>query len=65
MNCGKIKYIYWQDGNYWLGFIDEYPDYITQAESFEELKENIKDIYNELSSGTIPNVRKAAELELN
>jgi predicted RNase H-like HicB family nuclease len=48
----------------WLGYFDEYPDYITQGESLEELKENLKDIYDELTSGNIPCVRKVAELEV-
>ena len=60
----RKKYVYWQDGNMWLGYLEEYPDYRTQGESLEELKENLKDIYNELTSGSIPCVRKVAELEL-
>ena len=59
-----IKFVYWQDGNLWLGHLEEYPDYMTQGESLEELKENLKDIYNDLASGTIPCVRKVAELEV-
>lgn len=65
MEKEKIKFIYWQDEEFWLGYIEEYPDYITQGANLEELKENLKDIYKELSSGNIPNVRKAAELEIN
>jgi len=53
-NNEKIKYFYWQDGSYWLGYFEEYPDYMTQGESKEELQENLKDIYKELSSGNIP-----------
>jgi len=60
----KIKYIYWKDENYWLGYLEEYPDYKTQGESLDELKENLKDIYIELESGTIPSVRKTGELEI-
>lgn len=58
------KFAYWQDGNMWLGYLAEYPDYMTQGESLEELKENLKDIYNDLTSGVIPCVRKVAELEV-
>ena len=39
------KYIYWQDGNMYLGYLEEYPDYMTQGKTIEELKDNLKDIY--------------------
>lgn len=60
----KKKYIYWQDDDVWLGYLEEYPDYWTQGETEEELKNNLLDIYKELAGGTIPNVRKVAELEV-
>lgn len=50
---GKQKYIYWQDGDMWLGYLEEYPDYKTQGETLEELEENLKDIYHELNEGNI------------
>ena len=43
------KYTYWQDSDMWLGYLEEYPDYITQGGSIEELEENLKDIYIEKS----------------
>ncbi|MBI5124835.1 MAG: type II toxin-antitoxin system HicB family antitoxin [Planctomycetes bacterium] len=61
----KLKYIYWQDEGVWLGYLEEYPDYMTQGESLEELQENLKDIYKELTSGNIPCVRKTAELQVS
>ena len=57
-----LKYTYWQDGEMWLGYLEEYPDYMTQGENMEELLENLKDIYQELISDTIPSVRHVAEL---
>ena len=59
------KYIYWQDGPMFLGYLDEYPDYWTQGETMGELKEHLIDIYNELTGGAIPCVRKAAELQVS
>ena len=61
----KTKYVYWQDDSMWLGYLEEYPDYWTQGETEEELKENLLDIYQELTDGIIPNVRKVAELEVS
>jgi predicted RNase H-like HicB family nuclease len=59
-----IKYIYWQDGDMWLGYLDEFPDYMTQGATEEELRENLRDIYEELTSGRIPGVRRVAELQV-
>lgn len=61
----KKKYIYWQDDDMWLGYLEEYPDYWTQSETKEELQENLLDIYHELISGNIPNIRRVAELEVS
>ena len=51
------KYVYWQEENMWLGYLEEYPDYWTQGESREELQKNLKDIFQELADGNIPGVR--------
>jgi predicted RNase H-like HicB family nuclease len=59
-----IKYIYWQDENMWLGYLEEYPDYWTQGETMKELEENLRDVYQELTSESIPYVRRLAELEM-
>jgi predicted RNase H-like HicB family nuclease len=29
----KTRYIYWQDEDMWLGYLEEYSDYWTQGES--------------------------------
>jgi predicted RNase H-like HicB family nuclease len=47
----KAKFTYWQDGDMWLGYLEDYPDYMTQGETLAELEENLKDIYKELTSG--------------
>lgn len=59
-----IKFKYWQDQDFWVGYLEEYPDYMTQGETLIELKENLIDIYHELLSGDIPNIRKVDELEI-
>ena len=61
----KTKYTYWQDETIWLGYLDEYPDYWTQGESEAELRENLLDIYRDLSSGSVTHVRRVAELEIS
>ena len=60
----KVRYIYWQDKDMWLGYLEEYPDYLTQGQTIEELQEGLKDLYEELTSGRIPGVRRVAELQI-
>ena len=61
----KKKYVYWQDDDTWLGYLEEYPDYWTQGETEADLRKNLLDIYETLISGVIPNVRRVAELEVS
>src|SRR5215475_4257237 len=37
-------FIYWQDGEMWLGYLDQYPDYMTQGTSLQNLKEHLLDL---------------------
>jgi hypothetical protein len=59
-----MKYTYWQDEEMWLGYLEEFPDYWTQGETRQELEENLRDILQELTSGSIPCVRRVAELQI-
>jgi hypothetical protein len=56
------RYVHWQDGDVWLGYFEEFPDYLTQGKTVEELKENLRDLYRDLTSWEIPGVRRVAEL---
>jgi len=58
------RYVYWQHEEMWLGYLEEFPDYWTQGETEDELRANLKDLLEELTSGNIPEVRRVAELEL-
>ncbi|MCR4317507.1 MAG: type II toxin-antitoxin system HicB family antitoxin [Planctomycetes bacterium] len=59
-----MKYVYWEDEDMWIGYLEEYPDYWTQGESAEDLEENLRDIFAEFDAGNIPCVRRVAELEI-
>jgi predicted RNase H-like HicB family nuclease len=57
-----VKYTFWQDGEFFLGYWNEYPDYVTQGYSKTELLENLKDLLSDLESGEVPYVRKVEEM---
>jgi predicted RNase H-like HicB family nuclease len=47
------KYIYWQDEDMFIAYLEEYPDYWTQGNSLEELQENLLDLYHEFDHNNI------------
>ena len=44
----NIKFIYYQENGLWVGWLEKYPDYRTQGVTPDELKQNLKDIYDDL-----------------
>jgi predicted RNase H-like HicB family nuclease len=58
----KIQFVYYREDDMWIGWLEEYPDYRTQGMSIDELKENLKDIYEDVTSGKFPFIRKRGEL---
>jgi predicted RNase H-like HicB family nuclease len=57
-----LRFVYYQENDIWVGWLEDYPDYRTQGFSLDELKENLKDLHQTLTSGEIPHVRKVGEL---
>jgi hypothetical protein len=58
------RYVHWQDGNMWVGYFVDFPDYLTQGETLSELEENLRDLYRDLTSGEVPGIRRIAELKV-
>jgi predicted RNase H-like HicB family nuclease len=60
----SMGFTYWQDGDSWLGYLDEFPDYLTQGESLEDLKEHLQSLFEDLTSGDIPFIKRHGVLEI-
>ncbi|MDE3245422.1 MAG: type II toxin-antitoxin system HicB family antitoxin [Acidobacteriota bacterium] len=58
------KFTYFQEEDMLVGWLEEFPDYKTQGETLEELKENLRDLYRDLNSNSIPHVRHVSELDV-
>jgi predicted RNase H-like HicB family nuclease len=56
------RIVYWQNENHWLGYFEEFPDYWTQGDTLEELREMLRSLYEDLTSGEIPGIRRVEEL---
>ena len=61
----KSKFTYWQenDGKY-LGYLNDYPDHWSQGDSLDDLKEHLKDLYQDFSKGDLPGIKKVEEIEV-
>jgi len=57
-----VKFVHWQEKGDWLGYLQEFPDYWTQGETLDDLKEHLRDLYKDLTSGAIPGIRKLDDL---
>jgi predicted RNase H-like HicB family nuclease len=60
-----VKVAYWEEDGSWLGYLQDYPDYRTQGETLDDLKEHLKDLYQDITAGHISGVRKGQELVIS
>ena len=60
---GSLGFTYWQDGDMWLGYLGQYPDYVTQGSSLGDLKEHLLGLYKDLCSAAIPNLVRTGQDE--
>ena len=58
----KVSFTYWRDGKFYIGFLNQYPDYQTQGMTKSELTENLKDLLADIESREVPYSRKVEEL---
>jgi len=49
----KLKYTFKQDGKFFIGRLDEFPEYPTQAFDLPELEANLLDIYEMIQRGEL------------
>ncbi len=57
----KVQYTFWLDGEFFLGYLNEYPDYETQGCSKEELIENLKPLLIDVESGEVPFIKNLSD----
>ena len=59
-----MKIIYQRKDGWFVGHIQEYPDYETQGRTIDELKDNLLDIYKDISGGLVPDAEPFKVLEI-
>jgi len=56
-----MPFTFWRADDFFIGFLNAYPDYQTQGSTKEELVENLRDLLADLESGEVPYIRKIEE----
>lgn len=59
-----VSFVYWQQDDAWIGYLQEFPDYWTQGENLDDLKEHLGDLHRDLTSGELPGVRRVDQLDV-
>jgi predicted RNase H-like HicB family nuclease len=56
MTDETVQIVAWEEEGAWLGYLQEYPDFWTQGETPEDLKEHLNDLLQEIRGGQIPGI---------
>ena len=62
----ELQYTYWQDKEFFVGFLNDYPDDSTQGLSLAELEEALIEIYEikQEEKKHLDSIRKTGKLQL-
>jgi predicted RNase H-like HicB family nuclease len=61
----RVNIVYWEEEGGWIGYLQEYPDYWTQGNSLDDLREHLKDLYQDITTDQIPGIRRIGELVIS
>ncbi len=60
----KINIVYKKEEGWFVGHIQEYPDYESQGKTLEELRDNLIEIYDDIRKGLVPDAEPSQILEV-
>ena len=62
----ELDYTYWQDGEFFVGFLNDYPKDSTQGITIEELEDALKEIYEirQEEKKHLAAIRKAGKIKI-
>jgi predicted RNase H-like HicB family nuclease len=44
----ELGYTYWKDDGWFVGYLDDYPDYVTQGETHEEFEDMLRSLREDI-----------------
>jgi predicted RNase H-like HicB family nuclease len=59
-----LKYTYWEDDGWFVGFLNDYPGQETQGRTQAELEDMLRSLYEDILHLDIPYIRRQAVLKI-
>ena len=60
----KTNIIYKKENKWYIGHIQEYPEYESQGKTLDELRNNLIEIYHDIQNGLVPDAEPFQLLEV-
>jgi len=60
----EFNIFYKKKKDWFIGYIQEYPDYESQGRTLDELRENLIEIYNDINKGLVPDAEPFQLMEV-
>ena len=60
----ELGYTFWKDDEWYVGYLDDYPDYTTQGETLEEFEDMLRSLYDDIKAFDFPFVRRHGKLKI-
>jgi len=60
----ELNIFYKKEKEWFIGHIQEYPDYESQGKTLDELRENLIEIYNDINEGLVPDAKPFQLMEV-
>jgi predicted RNase H-like HicB family nuclease len=60
----EFNILYRKKSGWYIGHLQEYPDYESQGSTLDELKENLIEIYNDINKGLVPDAEPFQLMEV-
>jgi hypothetical protein len=60
----ELGYSYWKDDGWYVGCLDDYPEYTTQGETLEEFEDMLRSLYEDIQTFDFAFVRHHGKLQI-
>ena len=60
----ELGYTFWKDDGWYVGYLDDYPDYTTQGETLEEFEDMLRSLYKDIQTYDFSFVRHHGKLKI-